>query len=316
MRGLGASFALVAWVLLGTAAADETADKQQHARQLFEQGRAELAAAGDDTTKIASACEKFEESIKLDPEAAGTMLNLGLCNEKLDKYKTALYWFRKAQARAAETGLPEAEDAAKMHTVDLANKVATVRITFSSPPPDDTRVKIDDDEVAPADYLRAEVDPGHHTLVVGAPGHKVFTQEFDVVERGGQTLNVELVAGSDAIIIDRGAGRRRTAVYLAIGGGVLWATAGGVSLWAKRKYNPYADACDPTGCSEADADDGNHYKTVARWVATPIFAAGALAIGGAIFLYVTAPEKERIDRTVLAPVVTQDQLGFAVTGAF
>lgn len=314
MRGLGASFAVVAWALLGTAAADDV--KQQRAKQLFEQGRAELEAAGNDKAKIASACDKFDESIKLDPEAAGTMLNLGLCNEKLDKYKTALFWFRRAQARAAETGLPAAEEAAKAHTVDLANKVATVRITFSSPPPDGTRVKIDDDEIAPADYLRAEVDPGSHTLVVGAPGHKVFTQQFDIVDRGGQTLNVELVAGSNAIVIDRGAGRRRAAVFLAVGGGVLWGAAGGISLWAKSKYNPHADACEPDGCSEADARDGNHYRTIARWVATPIFAAGALAIGGAIVLYVTAPEKERIDRTVLAPIVAPDQLGFAVSGAF
>lgn len=314
MRGLGASFVVVAWALLGTAAADDA--KQQRAKQLFEQGRAELEQAGDDKAKIASACTKFDESIKLDPEAAGTMLNLGLCNEKLDKYKTALFWFRRAQARAAETGLPAAEEAAKAHTVDLANKVATVRITFPSPPPDGTRVKIDDDEIAPADYLRAEVDPGPHTLVVGAPGHKVFTQQFDIVDRGGQTLNVELVAGSNAIVIDRGAGRRRAAVFLAVGGGVLWGAAGGISLWAKNKYNPHAEACEPDGCSVEDARDGNHYRTIARWVATPIFTAGALAIGGAIVLYVTAPEKERIDRTVLAPIVAPDQLGFAVSGAF
>ncbi|HEX5064091.1 MAG TPA: hypothetical protein VFV99_32165, partial [Kofleriaceae bacterium] len=103
MRRLGVSLAVVSWVLVGTAAADD--GKQKRADELFEQGRKALAEAGDDKTKIATACEKFDEAIKLDPEAPGTMLNLGLCNEKLDKYKTALYWFRKAQARASETKL-------------------------------------------------------------------------------------------------------------------------------------------------------------------------------------------------------------------
>ena len=49
------------------------------------------------------------------------MLNLGLCNQKLSKYRLALYWFRKAQARAHETNLPEYEQAAGQRTRDLAN---------------------------------------------------------------------------------------------------------------------------------------------------------------------------------------------------
>ena len=105
------------------------------AQLAFREGR-ELLEAGKD----AEACAKFEESLKADPDAPGTMLNLGLCNEKLEKFKTALYWFRKAQARAAETNLPDYERAAKDHTIDLANKVATIKIQFASAPPADASV--------------------------------------------------------------------------------------------------------------------------------------------------------------------------------
>ena len=103
--------------------------KQKRADELFEQGRKLLNAEPSDP---AGACAKFNEAIKLDPDAPGTMLNLGLCNEKLHKYQTALYWFRKAQARAAETKppLPDYENAAKEHTFDLAGKVATIKIAF------------------------------------------------------------------------------------------------------------------------------------------------------------------------------------------
>lgn len=329
MRRQGVAVAVVL-SCFGSALAEEAGGKQRRADQLFEQGRKELTEAGDDKTKIASACEKFGEAIKLDPEAPGTMLNLGLCNEKLEKFKTALYWFRKAQARAAETGLPDYEQAAKEHTVDLAKKVATIRIAFPTPPPDNTRVKIDGDEIAPGDYLRVEVDPGHHTLVAGAPGHKIFTQEFEIVGRGGQTITIELVPGDSSVIIDRGAGRRRAAIFMAAGGAVMWGAAAGISVWAKGKYDAYASDgmpivgqtdggkfCSDTGCTPEEATKAaNHYQSLARWVATPIFVGGALAIGGAIVLYVTAPEKERIDQTVFTPIVTPDQVGFAITRGF
>ncbi|HEY5928437.1 MAG TPA: hypothetical protein VIV11_42415 [Kofleriaceae bacterium] len=333
MRRLGVSLAVVSWVLVGLAVADDKSGKQKRADELFEQGRKMLNEAADDKAKISAACEKFDEAIKLDPEAPGTMLNLGLCNEKLDKYKTALYWFRKAQARASETDLPEYETAAKTHTVDLANKVATIKIAFAGgTAPDGTRVKIDSDEVAPADYLHAEVDPGPHTITVGAPGRKIFTQEFTIEGRGGQTINVELVEGDDSVVVDRGAGRRRLAYVVAGGGLVLWSVSTGISWWAKKKYDVYAsDGMPITGakddgkyCSDRDAGctfdeattGANHYQFIARWVATPIFVAGALAIGGAIAIYVTAPEKERIDRTVFTPVVSPTEAGFVLSRAF
>jgi hypothetical protein len=101
-------------------------------------------------------------------------------------------------------------------------------------------------------------------------------------------------------------------------------------LWAKGKYDTYAKDgepiegvmdggkfCSPTGCTMDEATEGaNHYSGIARWVATPLFVGGALAIGGAIVLYVTAPEKERIDQTVFTPIVTPEQVGFAVSRGF
>jgi tetratricopeptide (TPR) repeat protein len=325
---LGVALAVISWVWIGVAQAQEKSGKQKRADELFEQGRKELAGAGTDKDKIKSACDTFDEAIKLDPEAPGTMLNLGLCNEKLEKYKTALYWFRKAQARAAETNLPDYENAAKQHTVDLAGKVATIKIMFASPPPGDTRVKIDNDEVAPADYLHAEVDAGHHTLVAGAAGKKIFTQEFDVEGRGGQTINVELVEGSNTIVVDRGAKRRKIAIYTAIGGGVLLASSGLLSVYDRHQYDKCVNdskmldmtkLMDGT-CPETDpgkaTDYANHYQKQARYVGTTLFVLGGATVGVAAFFYFTAPEKERIDRTVFAPAIGPDQIGFTASGSF
>ena len=321
MRRIGVSVVLSCVVVASTAYAQDAdkGDKQKQADALFEQGRKLMNAEPPDP---AGACAKFGEAIKLDPEAPGTMLNLGLCNEKLEKFKTALYWFRKAQARAAETNLPDYEKAAKEHTVDLAGRVATIKIAFATPPTSDTKVKIDDDEIKPDEYLHAEVDPGHHTLVAGAPGKKIVQQEFDVEGRGGQTLTIQFVEGDNTVVIDRGAGRKKAALILAVGGGVLWGGALGVSLWARGQYHDYANdgtvtpECVTAMGDAACRDKANHYQSIARWVGTPIFVGGALAISGAILLYVTAPDKERIDRTVFMPDLAPDHVGLAAIGHF
>ena len=47
---------------------------------------------------------------------------------------------------------------------------------------------------------------------------------------------------------------------------------------------------------------------------TPSVKGSILQVNG--ILYVTAPDKERIDQTVFRPVVTPDQVGFAISGGF
>jgi hypothetical protein len=326
MRFKGLSL-VVLCSMIGAASADDKTEEQKRADQLFEEGR-NLLAAGDQNA--GAACEKFNDAIKLDPEAPGTMLNLGLCNEKLSKFKTALYWFRRAQARAAETNLPDYETAAKQHTVDLAGKVATIKIQFTGTPPADTKVKIDNQEIAPADYLNAEVDPGAHTLVAGAPGHKNVTQDFNVEGRGGNTLNIELVAGDNSVVVDPGARRRKTAIIIAAGGGALLIASGILSgVIAKGRYDECVEdgeldlnrtKCFPntmTMNNDAKAAKyANDQRDLAKYWGTGLFIGGIAAIGVASALYFTAPEKERIDRTVFTPSVSKDQVGFAFSGAF
>lgn len=323
MGSRGLSLLILSCALVGSAFADDKTGKQKQADELFEEGR-KLLNAGDQNAE--AACAKFDAAIKLEPEAPGTMLNLGLCNEKLSKYKTALYWFRKAQARAAETNLPDYETAAKQHTVDLAGRVATIKIAFTATVPEGTKVKVDNQEIAAADYLSAEVDPGAHTLVAGAPGHKNFTKEFSVTGRGGDTITIDLVQGDNSVVVDPGAGRRKAAIITASAGGALLVGSLVVSLVAKSRYGRCANngtlkpAADrDSGCPSGDTaatNYANKYQKMAQVWGTSLFVAGAVAVGVASVLYFTAPEKERLDRTVFVPAVGPDQVGFALTGGF
>src|SRR5262249_19639315 len=137
------------------------------------------------------ACSKFAESIRLEPLAAGTMLNLGLCHQQLRHYKTALHWFRKAQIRATETEppLPAYEREAREHTMHLAPIVPTIKITPIASARD-AQITTDDEPIRPEDYLHVELDPGDHVLVATAPGKPTFRKELEISGRGGQTVIV------------------------------------------------------------------------------------------------------------------------------
>ncbi len=326
-----------ALALARVAAADPRSDK------LFDEGRALL-----DKHDAQGACDKFTQAIQIDPTAAGTMLNLGLCNEELKKYATALYWFRKAQTAAAEAHprLPQHEQVAKEHTAALAQKVATISITFEGgEPPAGAKVKIDSRDVLPEDYNHAEVDPGHHVLVAGAPHLKNVHKEFDVEDKpgAGPPQMVQLVQGENTITIDRGRTRRRAAIYTAIGAGALLVADAVVALDAYHSYHgaffPNDTNCD-TNPSNMDTDPAKHCANTTGPVAqtalgnkaavkqtsdarhlastwgTGLFIAGAVAVGVASALYFTAPQAEKIDQTVFVPVVSPDGGGFAIMRRF
>ena len=312
-------------VVLGCLARAARADQpESEADRLFEEGRKLLAEHPD------QACAKFDEAIKLDPDAPGVLLNLGLCNVKLGKYKTALYWFRKAQVRSTESNLPDYARAAADHTTTLTKEVARVNIQFAEPPPPDAKVKIDGEVIAADDYTHAEVDPGHHTLDAGAPGKLIVHEEFDVHEtkpgETGETLTLEpiaFVSGENTVIVDRGKGRRKLAWGLAIGGGVLMAASGALawhesSIYGECASNGVLLSPLPTKCVDATTarTRSNNAYNMTAYVATPMFVVGAAAVGVGIALYFTAPAKERIDRTVMVPVVAPDQVGWAVSGSF
>jgi hypothetical protein len=311
----GVLYALVISSLAATVHADPEADR------LFEEGRKLL------DTQPAQACAKFDEAIKRDPDAPGVLLNLGLCNEKLGKYRTALYWFRKAQVRATETNLPDYVDAAVAHTSTLTKQVARVNIQFTEPPPADAKVEIDGAVIAPEDYPHAEVDPGHHTLEAGAPGKKIVQLELDVPKTPpGQdgpmiTLTpIALVAGENTVIVDRGATRRKIAWVSAIGGAALMLASGGLTLSERHQYcghfNEGKCGDESNLIDESHREPANHAWRVTHYGASTMFGVGAAAVGVGIALYFTAPAKERIDRTVFVPAVSPDHVGFAISGRF
>jgi hypothetical protein len=293
------------WLGVGVASADPTA-AQEKSKALFEDGR-KLIEAHDDL----GACTKFNEAIKLDPDAAGTMLNLGLCNQNLKKIRLALFWFRKAQARAHETNLPEYEAAAGTRTKDLVDLVASVKFDVS---PDDAHVKLDGEEISAADYLHVEVDVGHHVIEARSPGHQSSHQEFDVVGKGGDTIAVKLVVGEDTIAVDH-PGRRKAGLITAGAGVGLMIASGVVIIVATSRYNN----CVTDGVENDTMTCPGKIKSaqnLARYGTTSLFTAGALAVIAGGYLYFTSHQRENVNQTVFLPTVSPDGAGFAAIGHF
>ena len=286
--------------------ADASASPQARAAALFQDGR-KLLEAGD----MNGACGKFDQAIRLDPDAAGTMLNLGLCNENLGKFKTALYWFRKALARATETNLPDSAQAARDHMTELADKVPTIQIAFAKAGTS-AKVSIDGQQISPEDYGRLEIDPGPHLLEAIAPGKKLVHQQFDVVGKGGQTLTITMVDGDNSVVVDRGHGRRMAGLSFMIGGVALLGGSGVIALVASHDYSRDATCKAMQSCVDKD----NNARNLAMYGGNTLFFTGLAAAALGTYLYFWAPKPERIDRVVVAPQVGPTQLGLSLSGSF
>ena len=263
----------------------------------FEAGR-ELM----DAKQFGEACTKFEESIKLDPDAPGTMLNLGMCNLELDHLATSLHWFRKAETRASESKLNAAyETAAKEQTRVLATKVPTLIVQA---PNKGAHVTLDGIPVDDTDLARIEVDAGDHALEMTVPGEPPVREQLTVTD--GQHRKVLLRLPPKLVYVDRGSAARKRAYLVGAAGLGVWALDVGVLVLAKHEY----DQTD-------HPDTMNSWKNVARYGGTSLFLVGGAAIAGALYMYSTAPGRERVEeQRALVPVISPDGLGVAAYGSF
>lgn len=171
------TIALAATLVAGAAHAQETAGLA-HAQALFDEGRAALSA-GD----AAAACPKFAESHRLAP-AVGTLLNLGVCYEKLGKLASAWGAYNEAAAMAVRTGQNDRAAFAKGKADGLTPKLPKLTIDV----PEAARVaglevKRDGAPAGAAEWGSAlPVDPGTHSIEASAPGKIAWSTTVEVSE--------------------------------------------------------------------------------------------------------------------------------------
>jgi hypothetical protein len=272
----------------------------------FDEGRKLLAAGRPD-----EACAKFEESFarERDLEPFGTMLNLGLCNEQRDRLATAIRWFRKAQTRASETGHRDYEAAAKQKTAELQARVPTVKLVLTHAMPAGAFVAIDGSRVEAIEYARVELDAGRH--VIELHGAAIPAQTIELGDGDHQIVNVLVPVAEGPtrrvveVEIDPGRARKRVALALGIAGAGLLAGDVALGLVGRTRFD---NAVHP--------GERSRWQDLVRYGGTSMFVVGVGAAAAAVYLYVKAPAKRRVERTIVVPAIGPDKTGVIVEGSW
>ena len=307
------------------------------AEALFRDGRA-LMEAGN----YKAACPKLEESYAQDP-ATGTLLALGICQERAGLNASAWATFSDTAARAKRDGRADREKAAREHMAALEPKLAhlTIQVDPSLTSVTGFSVKRDGRDVGAGAWgASLPVDPGEHVVEATAPGRKPFSTKITVPAQAvAQTVQIPALElepqastdvkpgapGSEPPLGD--AQNTRTVAPLRLPGliiggvGIVTLGVSGIfalrasSLNSQSKEDGHCDAhnqCDDIG--GAKRDDA---KTAANVATVTVLAGTALtALGVTLFLLKPRQENAQSAHVEALPLFGRDTAGMGLRGTF
>ncbi len=145
-----------------------------------------------DEGRFPDACEKLGESYRLDP-AAGTLLNLAVCHEKINHIASAWSEYRTAQADAVRLGRDDREALAKEHIALIEPELPWLSIEV---PP---AVRVEGLQVlrngqpfnASAWSTEVPVDPGDVEVTAQAPGYLPEKVVIKIAKREHKKLELK-----------------------------------------------------------------------------------------------------------------------------
>lgn len=304
------------------------------AEALFREGKALMASR-----KYAAACPKLAESQRLDP-GSGTLLALALCHEGEGKTATAWAEFNEVAAASRRDGRDDREKFARQEVAKLEPTLSRLEIVV-----DPTVARLEGLEVtrdglvigAAAWNSPSPVDPGVHEIIATANGRSRFATTV-TVRRGGDRQRVTVVlpeakpaAPSPEIaprepvrsVIDapapEGKPSSQRTIALVVGSvGVVGLGVGAVfGLMAISKNDEAEAMCTPSACGNPTAFERSRTANDFANVSNVSFAAGAIGLGVATVLYLTAPRPgPRAPHASLVPIVDGKHGGIFLDGSF
>lgn len=293
------------------------------AEALFREGR-ELTQQG----RHAEACEKFAESQRLDP-GGGTLLNLGLCHQKLGKLATAWTELREALAQARAEGRADRVEIAERQVAEIEPKLPRLEIVIAADAlPEGFVVELDGVALNRAAWgARIPADPGKHVVRARAPERTPFAAEFDLVP--GKIVRLEIpelaratrVAPSStpAPVARETAGSGRKTLGYVVGG--LGITALGIGSYfgveAIDKSNQSRRLCPTDTTCTAEGVRLNESADESAWIANGGIGVGLVGIVLGAYLVLSAETPERTSQKLRLDVKSARDGGeLRLRGAF
>ena len=305
IRGLAIAVVLVVGVT--PVRADDNIVK---ADKLFDEGRALMKI------DLHAACEKFEESLKFNSQAIGTLMNVALCDEKLGRTASAVAKFSEARDRAKEGNMDVHLKAAEERLAELRPRVPHIKIVFAVPPLPETRIVIDEKVVAMADITDIAIDPGEHQLVVSAPNHLPYQTTVRIAESERRDVTVPALANAIRV-----GSRRTVGKIVTISGGVFIASGVILGFLANNRYEDQFDGSMPNCDKVTRLCNGNGQTETERArtlgvVGSVVGGVGVAAAAVGLYLWIRSPKESRCKRVTLLPHLTPGETGVVAVGRF
>ena len=313
---LGVAFGIVA-AAAGVARAD-----QPLADQKFDEGQ-KLRDAG----KLAESCVLFRESLRLNPHAIGTLLNVARCDEEAGKLASAIRGYTEARDRAAEQSLARPHDAADERLRALVGRVPHLALVLAAPLPPGASITADDVAVATdaASLADVAVDPGSVRVVVSAPGRVAFETHVLVDEKDHKTVTIPELALPVSVTLRKSPRRLVGKIVTFVGaGGVVLGEGMALGAYVSWRDKVHSSACSYYAkgndyvCDSSALSSINSDRALGN-AATGIVIGGLVtaAVGGAIWFFSpTYVERHDVAVTPLFAPGATGVTGIAASGTF
>lgn len=292
MRSLARLIAVFALLAPAVARADDNVDR---ANALFDDAKT-LEKNG----QIKEACAKFDESYRLAPRG-GTLLNLGLCHEKLGSLLAARRELRDALAVAQRDGRADRVPLATSHLEAVEGRLGWLAIDARMV----DELRVDGAPIAHADWGAVPVEAGAHAIAATAAGRAPKTITVTTTEGEHQRVTIALEPTVTTKSIVTAVRRPSPWKWVVLGTGAASVVASlALGAWGLERKGVVADHCDAAKTCDPDGLDAVDTGRAVTIASTVLFAVGVVGIGASFFIPSTTASGR------------PSGLGLAVGGAF
>jgi hypothetical protein len=285
---LSCAVLLFAWIATATAGVPKAhgqADQAHYTAGVKKQSAGDFVAALAEFEAIAESARTYD-----------ARLHIASCKRLLGRVLDAASELEAiVELAKADTSLSPSERAAIVDTassdlVDVRASLAHLTIKRGSGA-ETLSITVDGVAASP----NVSLDPGPHTVTASEQGKIVFHKEVSLAP--GKTTEIEVVvappeAGTAVVPrdapprpVERDHDSRRTAAWLTLGGGAVFAATAVVSFVERNStVTAYKDSCGPSGC------DGSLATRVRVWEGVAFTTAGlaVLSFGASAYLFATS----------------------------